>query len=81
MWLPRIKFPRITTGPFGLATFKAIVFQTGGHIKQNGTSNIKIRIGWSMWGVVGFRIEEKEEKEEKTEAPSIVWFPIFGGIK
>ena len=27
-----------------MATFKAIVFQTGRHIKQDGTSNIKIRI-------------------------------------
>ena len=27
-----------------MATFKAIVFQTGRHIKQYGTSNIKIRI-------------------------------------
>ena len=27
-----------------MTTFKAIVFQTGRHIKQDGTSNIKIRI-------------------------------------
>ena len=27
-----------------MATFKAVVFQTGRHIKLDGTSNIKIRI-------------------------------------
>ncbi|WP_303014704.1 Arm DNA-binding domain-containing protein [uncultured Bacteroides sp.] len=27
-----------------MATFKAVVFQSGRHIKQDGTSNIKIRI-------------------------------------
>lgn len=27
-----------------MATFKAVVFQSGRHVKQDGTSNIKIRI-------------------------------------